>query len=160
MTSRSHDISYFARTNGREPHQLFGIRQSDRLSHVYVIGKTGTGKSTLLETLIRQDIDSGRGCALLDPHGDLVERIVWTIPEHREGDVVYLNVPDPKLGLGYNPFVHVSPGLRPLIASGLMDVFKKMWTIPGARVWSTSCATLCSLCSINQAPRCLTSCRS
>ena len=127
MTYRSHDISYFARTNGREPHQLFGIRQSDRLSHIYVIGKTGTGKSTLLETLIRQDIEDGRGCALLDPHGDLVERIAGTIPEHRASDVVYFNVPDPKLGLGYNPYVPVSPGLRPLVASGLMDVFKKMW---------------------------------
>lgn len=121
------DISYFARTNGRDPHVAFGITQADRLSHMYVIGKTGTGKSTLMETLIRQDIDAGRGCALLDPHGDLVERIAASIPMHRVADVIYFNVPDPKLDFGYNPFAQVGAGLRPLVASGLMDVFKKMW---------------------------------
>lgn len=121
------DISYFARTNSREPHRLFGIKQADRLSHTYVIGKTGTGKSTLLETLFLQDIRAGRGCALLDPHGDLVERIASSIPAHRQGDAIYFDVPDPKLAFGYNAFVRVSPGLRPLVASGLMDVFKKMW---------------------------------
>lgn len=124
---RPRDISYFARTNGRVPHKRFGITQADRLSHVYLIGKTGTGKSTLLETLIRQDIDAGRGCALLDPHGDIVERIASSIPDRRAADVVYFDVPDPKLGFGYNPFARVGAGLRPLVASGLMDVFKKMW---------------------------------
>jgi hypothetical protein len=94
---------------------------------VYVIGKTGTGKSTLLETLIRQDIDAGRGCALLDPHGDLVERIAGSISERRAADIGYFDVPDPKLCFGYNPFARVGYGLRPLVASGLMDVFKKMW---------------------------------
>ena len=121
------DISYFARTNAREPHRVFGIRQADRLSHIYVIGKTGVGKSTLLETLIRQDIEQGRGCALIDPHGDLVERIAGTIPKHRAADTIYFDVPDPTQPYGYNPFVQVSRGMRPLVASGLMDVFKKMW---------------------------------
>ena len=127
MHLEQNTISYFARTNARASHQRFGIKQVDRLSHMYIIGKTGTGKSTLLETLIRQDIAAGRGCALLDPHGDLCERIAASIPVHRAADTVYFNVPDPKLAYGYNPFVRVSPGLRPLIASGLMDVFKKMW---------------------------------
>jgi hypothetical protein len=122
------EISYFARTNAREPHRPFGIKQADRLFHMYVIGKTGTGKSTLLETLIRQDIAAGRGCALIDPHGDLVERIATSIPKPRRADTVYLDVPDPKVPYGYNPFVRVSPGLRPLVASGLMDVFKKLWS--------------------------------
>ena len=121
------DVSLFGRTNLREPHRLFGIRQGDRLSHVYVIGKTGTGKTTLLETLIRQDIEAGRGCALIDPHGDLVERIAATIPDHRKAEVIYFNVPDPAQPFGYNPLLHVSAGLRPLVASGLIDVFKKMW---------------------------------
>jgi hypothetical protein len=121
------DISFFARTNARASHQLFGIKQADRLSHMYIIGKTGTGKSTLIETLIRQDIEAGRGCALLDPHGDLVERIAASIPRKRLADTIYFNVPDPALSYGYNPFVKISPGLRPLVASGLMDVFKKMW---------------------------------
>ena len=121
------DVSLFGRTNLREPHRVFGIRQGDRLSHVYVIGKTGTGKTTLLETLIRQDIEAGRGCALIDPHGDLVERIAATIPAHRKTDAIYFNVPDPSQPYGYNPLLHVSAGLRPLVASGLIDVFKKMW---------------------------------
>ena len=64
------DISFFAETNARARHVPFGIKQSDRLSHVYAIGKTGVGKTTLLETLISQDIQAGRGCALIDPHGD------------------------------------------------------------------------------------------
>ena len=69
------DVSYFARTNARARHTPFGIRQADRLSHMYVIGKTGVGKSTLLETLARQDLAARRGFALLDPHGDLAERL-------------------------------------------------------------------------------------
>ena len=127
MADDPHDVSFFGRTNLREPHRAFGIRQADRLSHIYVIGKTGTGKTTLLETLIRQDIEHGRGCALIDPHGDLVERIANSIPAHRAPDVVYLNVPDPAQPFGYNPLLRVSAGLRPLVASGLIDVFKKMW---------------------------------
>lgn len=127
MQLQHNTVSYFARTNARASRRLFGIKQADRLSHMYIIGKTGAGKSTLIETLIRQDIAAGRGCALLDPHGDLVERIAASIPAHRVADTVYFDVTDLKLPYGYNPFVRVSPGLRPLIASGLMDVFKKMW---------------------------------
>jgi hypothetical protein len=121
------DISYFAETNARAKYTPFGIKQADRLSHIYAIGKTGVGKTTLLETLISQDIQAGRGCALIDPHGDFVERLVDNIPEHRRDDVVYLNVADPKQPYGYNPLMRVSFELRPLVASGLMDVLKKMW---------------------------------
>lgn len=120
-------ISYFARTNHRDPIRTFGIRQSDRLSHLYVIGKTGVGKTTLLETLITQDISAGRGCALIDPHGDFVERIAANIPTHRQSDFIYFNVPDASQEYGYNPFVHVRSDLRSLVASGILDVFKKMW---------------------------------
>lgn len=121
------DISYFAETNARNRRVPFGIRQSDRLSHIYAIGKTGVGKTTLLETLISQDIYAGRGCALIDPHGDFVERLVENIPEHRLDDVIYLNVADTEQPYGYNPLMRVSFELRPLVASGLMDVLKKMW---------------------------------
>jgi hypothetical protein len=127
MESEPDRISYFARTNAREPSRAFGIEQADRLSHLYVIGKTGTGKTTLLETLIAQDIEQGRGCALIDPHGDFVERVASRIPSHRQADTVYFNVPDAAQPYGYNPFARVSPGMRPLVASGLLDVFKKMW---------------------------------
>ena len=86
-------VTYFARTNARNDRRVFGIKQSDRLSHMYVIGKTGTGKSTLLERLILSDIEAGEGLVLVDPHGDLVERIVARVPEHRKDDVVFLDVP-------------------------------------------------------------------
>jgi hypothetical protein len=94
---------------------------------MYIIGKTSTGKSTLLETLIRQDIASGRGVALLDPHGDLVEKILAHLPEHRKNDLIYFNVPDASQPLGLNPLESISPEKRPLAASGLLEVFKKIW---------------------------------
>jgi type IV secretory pathway VirB4 component len=85
------DIVLFARTNFRNERRIFGIRQADRRAHMYVIGKTGTGKSTLLETLIRQDIARGEGVALLDPHGDLAEKVLAGIPEGRKCDLLYLD---------------------------------------------------------------------
>src|SRR6266705_1091046 len=88
------EVSYFAKTNAREPYRPFGIRQADRLFHTYVIGKTGTGKTTLLETLAVQDMMRGRGVAVIDPHGDLAERLVAQVPSWRESDLVYLNAPD------------------------------------------------------------------
>jgi DNA helicase HerA-like ATPase len=99
--------SYFARTTFRHKHTLFGIKQADRLSHVYVIGKTGVGKSTLLETLALQDLSAGRGFALIDPHGDLVERVYAAIPEEQRERVRYLNAPDPHQPFGYNPLRRV-----------------------------------------------------
>src|SRR5215813_3215516 len=87
-------LTFFARTNFHDKRKVFGIRQADRFAHMYVLGKTGTGKSTLLETLVRQDINAGNGLMLLDPHGDIVERIVAAIPRERATDVIYFNVPD------------------------------------------------------------------
>jgi hypothetical protein len=121
-------ITYFARTNFRNQGKLFGIKRADRLAHMYVIGKTGTGKSTLLHTLIQQDIQAGNGLALLDPHGDLVEKIMAGVPDHRKDDVVYFNVPDPSQPYGYNPLKRVVPDKRPLAASGILEVFKTMWS--------------------------------
>jgi hypothetical protein len=123
----SHDISFFAKTNARLPFQYFGIRQDDRLFHLYAIGKTGTGKSTLLETLVLQDIRSGRGCAVLDPHGDLVARLAKSIPEERRSQLVYLNAPDPAQPFGYNPLRRIPKDKIPLAASGLMEAWKKLW---------------------------------
>lgn len=124
---RTNDVTYFARTTFRNQGTLFGIKRADRLSHIYIIGKTGTGKSTLLETMIRQDIENGKGCALVDPHGDLVERIAASVPEHRASDVVYLNAPDPSQPYGYNPLRYVVPERRSLAAAGVLEVFKKIW---------------------------------
>ena len=81
-------ITAFAQTNFRNHRKTFGIKRADRRSGMYVIGKTGTGKSTLMETMIRQDIENGEGVALLDPHGDLVEKIARNIPEHPQKDLI------------------------------------------------------------------------
>src|SRR5258707_12239029 len=94
-------VSYFAATNFRNQGTKFGIKQADRLSHMHVIGKTGTGKSTLLETLFDQDLKAGRGCALIDPHGDLAARVAARVPELRQSDLVYGNLPDPAQSYGY-----------------------------------------------------------
>jgi ABC-type ATPase involved in cell division len=80
MGISSSPITYLGRTTFRNRGIPFGIKESDRLSHMYVIGRTGTGKSTLLETLMRQDIAQGKGMAVLDPHGDLAEKIVVRPP--------------------------------------------------------------------------------
>src|SRR5258708_26265801 len=95
-------ITYFAQTNFRNERKPFGIKKPDRRAHTYIIGKTGTGKSTLLETLIRQDIENGEGLALLDPHGDLVEKVLKGLPENRKGDLIYFNVPHRSHPLGLN----------------------------------------------------------
>lgn len=129
MRSPSHDnpATFFARTNWRNNRRVFGIKQADRRHHMYVIGKTGTGKTTLLETMIRQDIKTGRGLALLDPHGDLAERLVEWIPKERQENLIYFNVPDSSAPLGYNPLSGVPPAKRSLAASGMLEVFKKLW---------------------------------
>lgn len=127
IQSKEADKSIFALTNYRDRQVRFGIKRADRLSHTHIIGKTGTGKSTLLETLIRQDIDAGQGLALLDPHGDLASKLVTQIPESRRGDLIYFNVPDTSNPLGLNPLEYIAPARRPLAASGLLEVFKKIW---------------------------------
>jgi len=121
------NVSYFGRTNFHNGNRLFGIKQQDRLSHVYMIGKTGVGKSTLIETLARQDLSAGRGFALIDPHGDLVESIAANIPSHQANRVIYLNAPDPSQPYGYNPLRRVRDDKIPLAVSGLLETLKKMW---------------------------------
>ncbi|MCG3165544.1 MAG: hypothetical protein POELPBGB_01312 [Bacteroidia bacterium] len=122
------DILYFAKTNFRNQGKPFGIRQADRLLHTYIIGKTGTGKTTLLETMLMQDIQEGRGCCFLDPHGDLVSKLAGKIPSYREQDVIYLDVTDPNQPWSYNPLRHVSLEKRPLIVSSILETFKMMWS--------------------------------
>lgn len=122
-----HLISYFAKTNARHPHRIFGIKNNDRFSHIYVIGRTGAGKTTLLETLALQDIQNNRGLCVIDPHGDLAERLVSNVPKQRIDDLYYVNVPDIQQPYGYNPLRKVHPSRIPLAVSGLMEAFKKLW---------------------------------
>ena len=113
-------------TNARGSQQAFRIRANDRLSHMYAIGETGVGKTTFIENLIKQDITSGKGCALFDPHGDLARRLRGI--EGPTGELpLYVDIAVEGLELGYNPLTKVSPAFRPLVASGLISVMKKMW---------------------------------
>lgn len=125
--SLNKDISYFAKSNFRKGNTPFGIWQKDRLMHMYVIGKTGVGKSNLLATLILQDIYHHRGLALFDVHGDLLNTILECIPEERKKDVVYLDITDPELVYRYNPLKRVSIEKRSLVASGILETFQKLW---------------------------------
>ncbi len=120
-------VTVFAETNFRNNRRKFGIKASDRRHHMYVIGQTGTGKTTLLETMIVQDMRNGQGLAVIDPHGDFVDRIAKFIPEDRKKDVIYFNIPDPACPYGFNPLRDVPPHRRPLAASGVLEAFQKIW---------------------------------
>jgi type IV secretory pathway TraG/TraD family ATPase VirD4 len=120
-------VVHLGKVDFRNDNRVFGIKDEDRLSHLYVIGKTGTGKSTLIETMAHQDLERGNGFALIDPHGDLVARVAARVPASQRDKVIYLNATDPHQPYGYNPLRHVSEDRIALAASGMMDVFKKMW---------------------------------
>src|SRR5438552_1601188 len=107
-------ITAIAETNFRNDRHRFGIKRADRRAHMYIIGKTGTGKSTLIANLAHQDLLHGEGFALLDPHGDLVQQVLRFVPEERQPDLVYLNVPDTAHPMGFNPLESSQPALRPL----------------------------------------------
>src|ERR1700733_5758340 len=120
-------VSHFARTNFHNHNRLFGIRQADRLSHMYIIGKTGVGKSSLLETLALGDLRAGRGFALIDPHGDLATRVASVAMTEQTRKVVYLDAPNLQQRFGYNPLRQVRHDKIPLAASGLLETFHKLW---------------------------------
>ena len=101
----------------------FGSRQPDRLMHCYVLGQTGTGKSTLLANMVLQDTAAGRGLCLIDPHGDLARDLAQRLGSR----ALFWEVADPISTLGYNPLTRTSPQLRPLVASGLIETLKKQW---------------------------------
>jgi len=117
-------LSYLGEVNTRRGAERFGIHQTDRLFHMHVVGKTGAGKTSFLEGLIRQDIDAGRGLCLIDPHGDFAGRVERYAKSIRH-DVIYLDVADPATPYGYNPLRGVANAYIPLAVSGLLDVFKK-----------------------------------
>jgi len=121
------NIAVFAQTTYRNEFKKFGIKTDDRRRHMYLIGKTGMGKSTILENMIVDDIRAGHGVAVVDPHGDLAEKIVEYIPSNRINDVVYFNPSDINFPIAFNVVEQVEPHLRHLVASGLIGVFQKLW---------------------------------
>lgn len=121
------DITVFAETNFRNKQQRFGIKIDDRRRHMYIIGKTGMGKSVLQENMIINDIWAGHGVAVVDPHGDLVEKVIKFIPAERINDVIYFNPADIKYPIAFNVVERVDPEFRHLVASGLIGIFQKLW---------------------------------
>ncbi len=127
------DITYFAKTNFRSSNTVFGIKRKDRRQHMYILGKSGTGKSVLMSNLIVQNIQNGEGVCVVDPHGELVEEIINLIPEHRMKDVIYFNPADADFHIGFNVIQIDDPKYKHLVASGLMGIFTKIW----ANAWSS-----------------------
>lgn len=120
-------ITYFAFTDTRNKKIPFGIKAKDRTKHVYVIGKTGMGKSTLLENMAIQDIQNGEGLAFVDPHGGTAEKLLDYIPEHRVKDVLYFAPFDMEYPIAFNVMEDIGIDRRHLVVSGLMSAFKKIW---------------------------------
>ncbi len=121
------DKTYFAETDFRGKRTKFGIKFEDRARHVYVIGKTGMGKSTMLENMAVQDIQDGHGVAFIDPHGGTAEKLLDYVPEHRIKDVIYFAPFDLNNPISFNVMEDVGPEQRHLVVSGLMSAFKKLF---------------------------------
>lgn len=128
----SKDITFLAKTNFRKKDQIFGIRRNDRRQHMYVVGKTGVGKTAFLKNMALQDIQNGEGLAIIDPHGEFVEDVLNSIPSHRINDVVYFNPSDTEYPVSFNILEVTNPQYKHLVASGLIGIFTKIW----ANVWS------------------------
>lgn len=120
-------VTYFASTDNRGRRTPFGIKKKDRRRHMYVIGKTGMGKSTLLENMAIQDIQNGEGVAFIDPHGGTTDKLLDYVPEHRIQDVVYFAPFDLDYPIAFNVMEDVGYDKRHLVVSGLMATFKKIW---------------------------------
>src|SRR5258706_2084488 len=114
-------------TNWRNNNRRFYIKDADRLGHIYVIGKTGVGKSTLLLNMAISDIQKGKGLCIIDPHGDIAEAILDYIPQERLEDVIYFNPKDIEYPIAFNPLKAIHPNYHHLVASGLISTFKKIW---------------------------------
>ncbi len=120
-------VTGFAETNFRNQRRAFGIKRDDRRRHMYIIGKTGMGKTTLLENMVLADVINGEGCCYIDPHGDTAEKILNFIPNNRVNDVVYFNPADVNFPIAFNILEAVEEKDKHLIASGLVGVFKKQF---------------------------------
>jgi len=121
------DITVIGQTNWRGERRMFGIYPDDRRRHVYLVGKTGVGKTTLMENMIRQDIARGKGVALVDPHGDVASGLLDAIPPERVNDVIYFDPADVDFPIAFNVLEAVDPRYKYLISSGLIGSLKKIW---------------------------------
>ena len=126
------EITFLGLTTFRNQRKKFGIKTDDRRRHIYIVGKTGMGKTALLENMAIQDIQAGRGVGFIDPHGEAAEKLLDFIPKTRINDVVYFNPADIDYPISFNVMERVGLEHRHLVTSGLMGVFKKIWP----DVWS------------------------
>ena len=126
------DVTYLGLSTFRDKNILFGIKRKDRRQHVYILGKSGTGKSVLMFNMIIQNIQNGEGVCMVDPHGENVEAVLSAIPPHRIKDVIYFNPADTDHHIGFNVLELIDPQYKHLVASGLMGIFTKIW----ANAWS------------------------
>jgi len=126
------EINFFAETNFRNIKKKFGIKLDDRRRHAYIIGKTGMGKTAMIQNMAIQDIQNGNGIGFVDPHGEAAEELLNFIPSDRINDVVYINPGDLDFPIAFNVMENVGLEHRHLVAGGLMGAFKKIWP----DVWS------------------------
>lgn len=146
----SAEVSFFGRTNYvaalEEKKFIFGIKRTDRRHHLYIIGKSGVGKSKLFELLLRQDVAGGRGFCLIDPHGEIVRALLDFIPEHMADRVCLIDPADTEFPVAFNPFSGVTPPLRHQVAQGLVDAmrgrFGEAWTPRIEHVFRFACLAL------------------
>ncbi|PIR54499.1 hypothetical protein COU75_00575 [Candidatus Peregrinibacteria bacterium CG10_big_fil_rev_8_21_14_0_10_42_8] len=121
------DVTVLGEAVFRGERHKFGIQPIDRGRHAYIIGKTGMGKSTMLENMVFSDIHAGKGLAVIDPHGDLIDAILKFIPKSRSNDVILFDPSDKEYPLSFNVLDCPDQNQRDLVASGIMSVFMKMW---------------------------------
>jgi DNA helicase HerA-like ATPase len=117
------DINFFAKTEFRNKMQSFGIKLKDRRRHMYVIGKTGAGKSTLIANMAISDMRNNRGFCIVDPHGDLCETILDYVPSYRVNDVIYFDPSDPGYAFSLNPIEVNEDHQKELVVSGIIGIF-------------------------------------
>jgi hypothetical protein len=125
-------VNFFARTQYKNMDSIFGIKDKDRRRHIWVVGKTGTGKSTMIQNMVIDDFKKDRGVGIIDPHGDSCETLLSYIPRHRINDTIYFNPADREFPIHLNPLEVVNREEGELVVSGIMAVFTKVW----ANVWS------------------------
>ncbi|OGJ50364.1 hypothetical protein A2229_04380 [Candidatus Peregrinibacteria bacterium RIFOXYA2_FULL_33_7] len=121
------EYTLLGKTNFRGIYNEFGIKKTDRRRHIYIIGKTGMGKSTLLENMIFSDIQRGRGLAVIDPHGDLAENIMNFIPPWRTNHVIVFDPSDRDFPVAFNMLENIDPQFNTIVCSGLIGIFKKIY---------------------------------
>jgi len=121
------DVSLFGITNYHNNFEVFGIKRADRRRHLYTVGKSGSGKSKLLELLIKTDMEEGKGVGVLDPHGDLVDNVIEFVPKDRIKDVIYFDPADIDYPISFNPLENVDEEYKMQVTLGFIQIFKKLF---------------------------------